>query len=270
MVMKIGMLFQEAPLWLFFLVTVAAILLSVFCGFCLGAHHRKTERGEDAPIGSIVGATLGLLAFILAFTFGMTASRFDSRKQLLLEEVNAIGTAFLRCDFLPEPQRVESQTLFRKYVDIRAGIIQAPEKLPQVLSESESIHTQLWSQILEVPERQRDSEMIALYVDSLNDVIVLHEQRVTIGLQYRIPEIIWLALYFITILSMIAVGYQFGIAGKSNTLIILLMVLAFSVILVLISDLDRSSQGVIQVSQKPMLKLQEKLHAPAVLPGDAR
>ena len=78
--------------------------MSIFLGYRIGSYHRKhSDNKDDAPIGSVVGATLGLLAFMLAFTFGISASRFDMRKQLLLDEVNAIGTEFLRTDFLVEP-----------------------------------------------------------------------------------------------------------------------------------------------------------------------
>ena len=88
------------PLWALYLVTVAIVLLSVEVGWRLGRLRRRRAEGEkDAPIGAVVGAALGLLAFLLAFTFGMSASRYDTRKQMVLQESNAIGTTYLarRC-----------------------------------------------------------------------------------------------------------------------------------------------------------------------------
>ena len=78
---------------------------------------QKSEREPEAPLGSFVGAMLGLLAFILAFTFGMTASRFDARRQLVLEESNAIGTTYLRAGLLPQTQGLEVRRLLREYAD---------------------------------------------------------------------------------------------------------------------------------------------------------
>ena len=146
--MKIDLLFHQLPLWFLYVITVAIVLLSFFSGLRFAIHIRRCKKSEtEAPVGSIVGAMLGLLAFILAFTFGMTASRFDARKQLLLDEVNTIGTVYLRTEFLPEPQRAETQKLLRKYADIRTEAVRQPEKLPQALVDSEALHEQLWSQV---------------------------------------------------------------------------------------------------------------------------
>src|SRR5688500_9096652 len=104
--------FQRLPLAAVFVLAVAIVLASLSTGYGVGL--RRSKRGgnhDEGPIGSIVGAMLGLLAFILAFTFGIAASRFDVRKQLLLDEVNAIGTAVLRTDLLPEPHGAESRRL---------------------------------------------------------------------------------------------------------------------------------------------------------------
>jgi hypothetical protein len=89
-------------------------------------------------------------------------------------------------------------------------------------------------------------------------MIDFHSKRVTVALQYHIPSPIWLALYFVTMLTMIATGYQFGVTGKSSQLIIIVMALSFSAIIMLIADLDRAKEGVMIVSQKPMIELQHK------------
>ena len=87
------------PLWGVFLITVAVILLSIECGFRLGQFRRRSSELEDKPpVGEMVGATLALLAFMLAFTFGLAASRFEVRRGLVIDEANAIGTTYLRQD----------------------------------------------------------------------------------------------------------------------------------------------------------------------------
>jgi hypothetical protein len=258
--MEIGLLFQDTPLWLFYVITVGIVLLSVLTGFRLGGYSRREGKSErEAPIASILGATLGLLAFILAFTFGMAASRFDARKQLLLDEVNAIGTAFLRTDFLPEPQRAATRKLLKQYVDIRVEAARHPGKLPQAVVDSEALQERLWSQVAALAPQNSASILLGLYIQSLNEVIDLHSKRITVAFQYHIPGIIWLILYFVTILAMVAVGYQFGFTGTKSFVMVLVLALSFSAVIFLIADLDRSSQGLLKVSQKPMIELQHKL-----------
>ncbi len=83
--------------------------------------RRRPEHETDASLGTVVGATLGLLAFMLAFAFGVAAERLQARKQLLLDEVNAIGTTYLRAGLLLEPHQREMRRLLREHVDLRAN-----------------------------------------------------------------------------------------------------------------------------------------------------
>lgn len=261
--MDINFLFEKTSLLFFYIITASAVFLSIMIGFGLGSFNRNRRKNvKEVKLGSIIGAMLGLLAFILAFTFGAATSRFDAKKQLLLDEVNAIGTTFLRTDFLAESERAEAKKLLKKYVDIRVDVLKNPKQLPQIILESEEIQSKLWSQVSSAPNKETDPILLGLYIQSLNEVIDLHTKRVTVGLQYRIPGIIWTTLYFVTVLTMLAVGYEFGLEGVSNILISFILALAFSAIIVLITDLDRGVAGTLQVSHQPLIELQQKMHAP--------
>jgi hypothetical protein len=244
----------------FFLVVVI-VLASLSTGYLVGLRRLKRVGNHDeGPIGSIVGAMLGLLAFILAFTFGITASRFDARKQLLLDEVNAIGTAVLRADLLPEPHATESRGLLKAYVDIRVAQGLQLKDIATAIADSEALKRELWSHAIQLAKADLNSHIGALFVESLNSVIDLHTSRITVALQYHIPLRIWMGLLSVTVLAMIAVGYQFGLTGRKNIVIALVLALAFAAVVLLIADLDRATQGALQVSQEPMLKLQEALN----------
>ncbi len=249
------------PLWALFAVTVLLVLAAIEGGYRLAViRMQKSDKGIDAPIGSVIGGILGLLAFLLAFTFGIAASRFDTRRELLLNEVNAIGTCYLRAGLVPDYERVETRKLLREYVHLRAEAAKQPQSLPQVLARSEALHDELWSQALLVAKKDSNSEMHALFVDSLNEVIDFHTKRVVVS-QYHIPDVIWLALYGVSMLSMMGVGYQFGRAGSRDVLISFCLALAFSIVIALIADLDRVTEGALQVSQQPMMDLDRKLSA---------
>jgi len=260
--MDINFLLEKIPLLYLYFITASAVFLSIMIGFWLGSYVQRKDKSKKEPkIGSIIGAMLGLLAFILAFTFGAATSRFDAKKQLLLDEVNAIGTTFLRTDFLADSISTEAKLLLKKYVDLRVSIVKNPKKLPEAIIESEKIQDQLWSQLSSASNKETDPIKIGLYIQALNEVIDLHTKRITVGLQYRIPGSIWLTLYFVTILTMLAVGYEFGLNGVNSILISLILALAFSAFIELIADLDRGVSGTLQVSQKPLIELQQKLNS---------
>jgi hypothetical protein len=253
--------FQRLPLAAVFSLAVVVVLASLSIGYRLGLRRFKhVEKLDEGPIGSIVGAMLGLLAFILAFTFGIASSRFDVRKQLLLDEVNAIGTAVLRADLLPEPHAAESRRLLKAYVDIRVAQGLQLKDIATAIADSEALQRELWSHAIQLAKADLNSDIGALFVESVNNVIDLHTTRITVALRYHIPLRIWMGLLSVTVLAMIAVGYQFGLSGRKNILIALVLTLAFSAVVLLIADLDRATQGALQVSQEPMLKLQEALN----------
>src|ERR1051325_5800976 len=171
-------LLDPFPLWTILPLTVVLALLSVELGYRLARYRVQHDQLEkESPLGGMVGATLGLLAFMLAFTFGLAGSRFEDRRQVLLSEANAIGTTYLRAAMLPEPMRTETQNLLREYVDIRLEAVQQPGKLQQALSRSEALHNQLWSLAVAATEKER-SPITGLYVESLNEVIDLHATRI--------------------------------------------------------------------------------------------
>ncbi len=257
-------LFDYLPLWGLFAVTVLVVLVSVEGGFRLGRRRRRSpEHEQEAPVGSIIGATLGLLAFIMAFTFGLAASRFDTRKQLVLDESNAIGTAYLRADLLPEPHRAEIRSLLRDYVDARVpkGDLTS-EKIAQAIVRSEQLQNELWSEAASLGRVNTASIVVGLFIQSLNDVIDLHSKRVTAGLYNRIPPIVWVVLYFVTVLAMAGIGYQLGLSGTRSLIAVFALVLTFSGVMMLITDLDRPQQGLIKVSQRAMIDLQKQMTEP--------
>ena len=250
------------PIWGVFLATVAVVLLAVEGGFRLGQYRRRRSEQEDRPpVGEMVAATLALLAFMLAFTFGLAASRFDVRRGLVIDEANAIGTTYLRAGLLPEPHRSDVRSLLREYVDVRLEAVQ-PGKLSRSIGRSEELHARLWAHAVAVGEKNPGSIVVGLFIASLNEVIDLHAKRLALGVRNRIPGTIWAALYFVAIIGTSVMGYHAGLAGSGRSLAILPLVLAFSVVITLIADLDRPQEGFLRVGQQPMIDLQRTMIPP--------
>ena len=251
------------PLWGVFLGALAAMLAGAEAGLRLGQYRqRNLEAEKESTVGVIVAATVGLLAFILAFTFSLAASRFDTRRELLQAEVNAIGTAYLQADFLPGDGGPKVRDLFRQYVDVRLEVHRSPDRLPEVLLKSAELHKALWAEAVKASRHKaRDSELVSLFVSSLNSVIDLHATRVTAGLRSRIPMVIWCALILVSMVSMASMGYYAGLTSSRRSVVGLAMILCFVVVMMLIADLDRPAEGALRVNHQGMIELRESMTA---------
>ena len=258
--MKPNGLLDFLPLWAIYVLTPVFGLLAVEIGHRVAARWRKRAQGKtEAPAAPIVGATLGLFAFLLAFTFGSASSRFEERKQAVLAETNAIQSAYLRAAALPEPMASDSRNTLREYVDLRVNGVNT-NQVAQTIARSEEMHKRLWSNA--VAAANEKSPVATLFMTSLNDVISLHGKRVTAGLYNRIPAPIWIALYLLLMIAMSVIGYYEWMSGSMRSLAVIGLVLAFSLVLGLIADIDRPGEGRLQVSQQSLVDLRRSMNSP--------
>ena len=253
------------PMWVLFAATIIVVVIAIEAGHRLGdAVHRRSEDEKEPPVSAKMAAILGLLAFILVFAFGIVYDRYDNRRELVRNEANAIGTAYLRSDFMSEPDRGKTVKLFREYVDSRLAAAQSRDldQIQKALTEANRIQHQLWDMAVVNAFKDMNSDVAALYIDALNKVIDIHALRVAVGLQARIPAGIWLVLFILVILGMIGVGYQTAIAGSTRrSWITPILAFAFSLVIVLIASLDRPQSGFITVSQQPLADLRASMAA---------
>jgi hypothetical protein len=183
----------------------------------------------------MVAAELGLLAFLLAFTFGIGASRFEARRQIMLDEANAIGTTYLRAAMLSTPEREDAQRLLKEYVDVRIGAATGTP-LDEVIRRSEAIHRRLWTDAVTAAARDVRSVPVGLFIQSLNDVIDLHAKRLTAVLRSRMPIVVWGVLFAVALLSFFAMGYQAGLTRAGRSPAVVLIALTFSAVVWLVAD----------------------------------
>lgn len=246
------------PLWSVFLLTSLFLFIAFETGIFLGKIHRRAANEEDtSPIGSIVGATLGLLAFMLAFTFGIATTKFEERRSLVIEEANAIGTTYLRAGYLAEPQKSNIRTLLKEYVSTSLDALK-PGKLAQDYLKAEELLDKLWENATIVAEKHPDSIVAGLFIQSLNEAIDLRAKRVNVGIRVRIPPVIWVFLYMMAAFAIGTVGYQIGLTKSRYVGISILLILTFSSVITLIADLDRPLEGFVKVSQQSLIDLQDK------------
>ncbi len=250
---------DSVPVLVFFALFAIGTLLCYEGGFRIGrwAQDRTPDLEEEGPTGVLVGSIVALMAFLLAITTGMASDRYDARRLTVIEDANAIQTAYLRAGYIAEPGSSEARTLLQAYLPLRITTSD-PVAVQAAILQSEALQRQLWA-IAEDAARADSSDVTALFVESINDVITVHEQRVTAGVYARVPPTILWVLVLGSALSLGMVGYSAGLTKKRSPVTAIALVIALGAVLTLAIDLDRPRDGFIQVSQQPLIDLQRQI-----------
>ena len=243
------------------------VIISLLCyegGFRVGRWWQERTPGEqEGPTGMIVGSILALLAFLLAVTMSMASDRFDTRRAIVLDEANAIGTTYLRAGYLPEPASSQIRQLLREYAPLRVVVTDA--KAADVLADvarSREILTQAWAIGQEVAKTTNQGDLVSVFLESLNETIDLNETRITAGLYARVPETILLLLIVGSVLGIGMVGYSAGLTERRSLISAVVLAIALGAVIMILVDLDRPREGFIQVSQQPLIDLQRQIGPP--------
>jgi MFS family permease len=239
---------------------ILALLLGEV-GFRIGRWWQERSTDEkEGPTSMIVGSLLALMAFLLAITMGMASDRFDARRVLVLAEANTAGTAYLRAGFLPEPASTTTRALIREYVPLRI-LTDDLTDVQRRIARSVEIQDELWS-IAEVLAREfPDSEVLALYITSLNEMIDLHQSRIIAGFHARIPATVLAMLLLCSTLTLGMVGYNAGLTRRRSPLTAVVLVIVLGAVITLVVDLDRPRDGFLKISQQPLIYLQQQIAA---------
>lgn len=254
-------LFDGVPLLVVLFGSVAAFVLMAEFGYRLGSRRRaRTGPGTIVDLGTTIGGSLGLLGLLLAFTFGMAGDRFDRRKTLVVEEANAIGTAWLRADLVPEPMRGQAREILREYTQVRldAANHANPQRITAALARSEQLHEKLWT-VTVAAAAVAPSPSTALFVASVNEVIDMHGRRIAAAVRNPIPPTIFRTLYLVALLVLSMLGYSRGAAGDRSPVMTTILSVVLAVVLALILDLDRPGEGYLRVSQQAMVDVRKSM-----------
>ena len=236
----------------------ALMLAATEAGFHLGRKSEgSTTDKTKSQVSAVAGGILGVLGLLLGFTMSMAVSRFEVRKQLVLDEANAIGTSCLRTDLLPAPQGAEIASLLRQYVNVRVQFGTAANDLPRL----DTLHTQtvrlqneFWARAVAYGQKDPNPVRAGLLLQSLNQAIDLESAR-GMAMQNHVPASVVYVDGIVGLLAAMMIGYAFGLSGRRKTFSTCVLTLAISLVLVVIIDLDRPRSGLIRISQQPMIDL---------------
>jgi hypothetical protein len=233
---------------------VVAFLIAAEAGYRLGSVAAGREgKGTVTELGTTTGGLLGLLGLLLAFTFGMAGARYEDRKTLVIEEANAIGTAWLRTDLVPEPMRTQARDALRAYTDARLQGVAGGDRVQveAAIVRSEQLQGPLWNAAV-AAAAAAPTPPSALLVSAVNEVIDMHGRRVARSIRNPIPQVILWTLLAVAILVLALLGFGRGVAGDRSPMSTTVLAVVLSVVFGLILDLDRPRSGYLTVSQQAM------------------
>ncbi len=231
------------------------------------AHFFGRQRSHDASeelhtqTTAVQGSLLGLLALLLGFTFSIALSRHESRSIAVVDEANAVGTAWLRISLLPEAEQAAARDGMLKYVQLRIdgaefSMNHDTERLV-VATQAQDTFDDLWAHGAKVV-RETGGPAVVSYTSSLNDMIDSFGVR-NASIERRIPATIMNLMWITFVLAGAMMGYATGLAGTRPATPIYLMMTLIVLLVFMIVDLDRPRRGLIEVDQTPMFDLRETM-----------
>lgn len=269
------------PIWVLLIGTILLMVIFIEFGFRLGKSAQlNAKKAQTSQVRAIMGAGLGLLAFMLAFTFSTAQTHFEARVQNLAEEARIARNAFMQADLLAEPVRTEAKLLLRDYVDLRSGKFKSnlpgfSDKVAELLGISEQIQKDLWLMAANSSQNNKKksarNEQSGLFMASVLALTDIHYTRVHSAVMNRIPITIWVTLYLMAALAMIIMGYQAGLTDRRSPVATITLALAFSAVIILITDLDRPVMSFFEINNQLLVDLDEYIQSELQLkhfPGD--
>src|SRR4051812_11541174 len=251
----------DYSLLLVFLGGLAFVFLASEIGWRLGT--RSEGHGASGNISALEQSLLGLLALIVGFTFLMALTRFETRREAVLNEANSIGTTALRARLLPEPFRTESLKLLREYAQIRVDYLPTGKslaELPRLVERSNKIQEALWQQVKALSAKDNNMVPTGLFIQTLNDMIDNQAKRLA-ALQNYIPDLVLLLLFGIAAVACGFAGYASGLDPLRSRMPVNITAVLVCGVMFVILDLDRPNVGFITISQKPMIDTAATLSA---------
>ncbi|CAB3655145.1 bestrophin-like domain [Achromobacter pestifer] len=246
--------------YLFFL-GVLVFLGIIELGFRLGRKQRRpADESHKTHITALQTALLGLLALLLGFTFAMSVTRFEARKNLVLEEANAIGNAYWRSQLIAQSAREQIPRLLLDYTKAALDLHEAENDAPR-FDAANATTRRIERQIRTIAANSADNPpaiSTIMFIQAINEMAQVNEKR-RVALENHVPEPVFYLLFIVSAGAVAFIAYGTGLHGRRRLVSTGLFAALISLVLTFIVDIDQPGSGVIQVSQESMERMQTTL-----------
>lgn len=227
------------------------MLLFYVIGRRMGFTSSTVEyKGDKSSSGLLDGAVFGLMGLLIAFTFHGASSRLDHRRELVMEEANAIGTAYLRLDLLSAESQPALKNLFRNYLDSRIEVYRLLPDLEAAeaeLKRTGDLQTLIWSQAVKACETTGSVPATTLLLAALNQMFDTAEYRDSTSRFMHPPMIIFIMLFGLALMSSLLAGYVTGSNQDRNWVHAIGFTVIMSITVYVILDIEYPRAGLIRV-----------------------
>jgi hypothetical protein len=236
---------------------LALLLLAQEIGYRLGRFMRKRREPMEAEKSSLNFATagmVGLLAFLLGISLSMASGRYEARRDSVLAEANSIGTTWLRAGMVGGAEGQAIQRTLRDYTRLRIDTInggESPDEVERMYARTAELQNDMWQAAQRASERA-PTPITALMVGALNETIDLSLTNRR-NFSTNVPAYVIRLLILVSMLTMGAIGYGFGIVGGRQVIMSVLFLFIWTISIALIVDIDRPRSGGIRVGTTPLV-----------------
>jgi hypothetical protein len=232
---------------------IAGLVAAHEIGFLLGSLTRSADESFDRQIGLVRTSTAALVAFLIGFAFSGAASRFIGRQDIIVQEANALGTAYLRADAVAEPQRGELKAALKEYTADRVKLLSREERgqIEPLLARISGLHQRMWSAALNATKDNAPLQLLVL--PSINEVIDLNSTHLAAARRH-LPVPIMAVLLATAAISVGMIGFGNGRVGRRFSVLDAVYGVVLAAALWMIVDLDYPRFGFIRVSNLPLVE----------------
>jgi len=257
--MSFDLIFYQVDHRLVALAMFALLAAAGEIGFRSGSRKRDSQDSYRSLVSGTSAAMLGLLALLLGFILSMGVFRWDERRDVIVNESNAIGTLWLRAGLLEEPLRDVLRDALRDYTDIRIALGGSGgdrEALRAARSMSESLHASIWSVVEQANQPGQSNAVLSSLISGANELIDIHELRIS-SIENFLPAILFVLLITIAGVAMWFFAWSFGASSQGKRMANLMLGLLVIAVLLVIMDVNRPQRGRIVVGIESLERVSE-------------
>jgi hypothetical protein len=253
--------FFHIPIYLLSVLIFLLILLFNWAGFKFKKWQlEKYPDRVSENLGSVEGSMLGAMALLLGFTFSIAISKFETRRQITIDEANDIGTTIFRCDMYPDSVRNPLRADFKEYIETRITYYTVgnnEEKIKQELVKAGEISGRIWKRVARQAQNRDNIAVTAQMIPAVNAMIDIVTTRDASRIS-KVPRLVLFVLLALVLISSFVLGSDYN-GKKRNKILIFSYALAMTITLDLITELDRPREGLINLDaiEQKMVDLRE-------------